>query len=51
MAGIGWAPLGGEWWTWRWCVLPAPMPGVTAWAGGAAPGRGVGVLDPLFALP
>ena len=19
MAGIGWAPLGGEWWTWRWC--------------------------------
>jgi hypothetical protein len=25
MAGIGWAPLGGEWWTWRWChlVLPA----------------------------
>jgi hypothetical protein len=20
MAGIGWAPLGGEWWTWQWCV-------------------------------
>jgi hypothetical protein len=19
MAGIGWAPLGGEWWTWQWC--------------------------------
>ena len=23
MAGIGWAPLGGEWWTWRWCVAAA----------------------------
>jgi hypothetical protein len=21
MAGIGWAPLGGEWWTWQWCTL------------------------------
>jgi hypothetical protein len=21
MAGIGWAPLGGEWWTWRWCIM------------------------------
>ena len=20
MAGIGWAPLGGEWWTWQWCL-------------------------------
>jgi hypothetical protein len=20
MAGIGWPPLGGEWWTWQWCV-------------------------------
>jgi hypothetical protein len=29
MAGIGWAPLGGEWWTWQWCepILPAqPRP-------------------------
>jgi hypothetical protein len=27
MAGIGWAPLGGEWWTWRWCSpkLPARL--------------------------
>jgi hypothetical protein len=24
MAGIGWAPLGGEWWTWRWCPLLTP---------------------------
>jgi hypothetical protein len=34
MAGIGWAPLGGEWWTWQWCqIMPlaaaagTPMPG------------------------
>jgi hypothetical protein len=24
MAGIGWAPLGGEWWTWRWCPFELP---------------------------
>jgi hypothetical protein len=24
MAGIGWAPLGGEWWTWQWCLPNRP---------------------------
>jgi hypothetical protein len=24
MAGIGWAPLGGEWWTWQWCFHLLP---------------------------
>ena len=26
MAGIGWAPLGGESWTWRWCIQMHPLP-------------------------
>jgi hypothetical protein len=27
MAGIGWAPLGGEWWTWQWCWCLQLAPG------------------------
>jgi hypothetical protein len=31
MAGIGWAPLGGEWWTWRWCIWSASPAVFLAW--------------------
>jgi hypothetical protein len=34
MAGIGWAPLGGEWWTWQWCWAMAArwQPTLPPWA-------------------